>query len=104
MSLLKEAEALVGEGKNGRLYVSLRPFPPTTVPSPTYLPTLSQNWERAMTLLKEAEALVGEGKDGRLYTATMRICGAAGKRERVLELFQKMRRVIGLQQSNTRGR
>lgn len=46
-----------------------------------------------MNLLEAAERdpAVAAARDSRLYTAAMRVCGAAGKRDKVLALFERMR-------------
>lgn len=48
-------------------------------------PVTKQDWEAALKLLDAAERdpAVAAAKDSRLYTAAMRVCGAAGKRDKV---------------------
>ena len=50
--------------------------------------TAGQDWESALKLLEAAERdpAVAATKDSRLYTTAMRVCGAAGKRDKVRTL------------------
>jgi pentatricopeptide repeat protein len=66
---------------------------PDVVSYTTAITACGNDWEAAMGVLTQAEASDKVEKDARLYTATMRVCGAAGKREKVLELFERMKAV-----------
>ena len=47
---------------------------------------------------------MAQAKDSRLYTAAMRVCGAAGKRDKVLELFERMREATLVASGGREGR
>ncbi|KAM3568934.1 hypothetical protein VYU27_008957 [Nannochloropsis oceanica] len=77
---------------------------PDVVSYTTAISACGRDWDGALRVLAQAEGDGNIEKDARLYTAAMRVCASAGKRQEVLDLFERMKAMQAAQTEKGEGK